>query len=258
MLDCRDEGRGPAVLLLHGCPGNLSTFDRVFDSLRSSSRVIAPALPGYHGSPALRPYDYDAANVAVRELLRARGIERLEGIVGFSFGTWRALSFALSEPTPAPVVCALGGFAGLTPAEQEALRGFVPVLRGRRSNNPELRQILVERNLCAAHRARRPEDARLVETWLDATTPDVIADEIDAITRAPDLHARLPSAQLRLFVRVGSEDVATPPEQARRMAQASPGASLEVVPGLGHAQLIEDPDGTAEWVRRAMLAKGVS
>jgi hypothetical protein len=36
------------------------------------------------------------------------------------------------------------------------------------------------------------------------------------------------------------------------MAAASPTASLDVVDGLGHAQLIEDPSGTVEWVHRAL------
>lgn len=115
-----------------------------------------------------------------------------------------------------------------------------------------LRTILFERNLSADHRARRPEDARLVDSWLAATTPDVIADEIEAFAAGPDLAPRLRDANLRLFIRVGAEDVATPPEQARRMAAAVPGAALEEIPGVAHAQMIEDPIGTAEWLSRCL------
>lgn len=256
MLDCRDEGQGPAVLLIHGCPGDLKTFDVLFDGLRATHRLIAPALPGYHASPALRPYDFEQVKHDVQSLLRERGVERLAAIVGFSLGTYHALNLALAEGGAPPVVCALGGFAGLQPEEQQGLRQFAPFLRGRRSDDPELRQILAQRNLSAAHRERRPEDVRRVDAWLEATTPDVFADELEAISFAPDLHPRLGSADFQLFIRVGSEDVATPPAQARRMAAASSRASLEEVPGLGHAQLVEDPEGVLAWVRGALREFG--
>ncbi|HYV66006.1 MAG TPA: alpha/beta hydrolase [Myxococcales bacterium] len=52
-LEVRDEGRGPAVLLLHGFPTNHRLWDAVFPALRDAGlRCIAPDLAGYGLSDA--------------------------------------------------------------------------------------------------------------------------------------------------------------------------------------------------------------
>lgn len=41
---------------------------------------------------------------------------------------------------------------------------------------------------------------------------------------------------------VGEKDLATPPSQAREIADAVPGASLALIPGAGHLIPVERPD----------------
>jgi pimeloyl-ACP methyl ester carboxylesterase len=43
-------------------------------------------------------------------------------------------------------------------------------------------------------------------------------------------------------VLVGSEDPATPPDQARLIADGIPGARVEVVPGAAHLLNVEQPE----------------
>lgn len=251
-IACLDEGRGPAVLLLHGCPGDQASFAPVVEALRGTCRVLVPSLPGYERSPRLTPYSLSVVRQQLEALLASKGVESLAAVVGFSFGTYRALDLLLEGRVRARAVCALGGFAGLSAEEREGLAGFVPVLRGRSSHDPMLQDLLVQRCLSEAHRARHPDDAATIRAWLAATTPDVMADEIEAYVKASDLHAALADAPFRLFVRVGADDVATPPAQAQRLVKAAPGASLEIVAGAGHSLMIEDGPATATWVRRCV------
>jgi pimeloyl-ACP methyl ester carboxylesterase len=51
-------------------------------------------------------------------------------------------------------------------------------------------------------------------------------------------------AGLPTLVIVGGEDAVTPPEVARRMAGAIPGARLAVIPSAGHLPTVERPSET--------------
>jgi len=41
---------------------------------------------------------------------------------------------------------------------------------------------------------------------------------------------------------VGEDDAITPPQEARAMASAIPGASLHIIPQAGHLSMLENPD----------------
>ena len=55
-----------------------------------------------------------------------------------------------------------------------------------------------------------------------------------------------------VVARVGTEDVACPPSYSDEIARLCPKGQMELVPGMGHAQLIEQPDATALAIRAAL------
>lgn len=65
----------------------------------------------------------------------------------------------------------------------------------------------------------------------------------------PDSRAMLFTIAVPTMVVVGELDILTPPELAREMAEAIPGATLHIVPGSGHLPPIEKPDETAALLR---------
>jgi pimeloyl-ACP methyl ester carboxylesterase len=75
-----------------------------------------------------------------------------------------------------------------------------------------------------------------------------------AILSRPDSRPTLPTITVPTLVLVGSEDQVTPPDLAREMASALPGANLVVVPGAGHLSSLEKPDAVtaalAGWLVR--------
>jgi len=56
-----DEGKGPAVLLLHGNPDNADEWKTLINILKTDFRCIAPDLPGYgrRGNTFALPKNYD-------------------------------------------------------------------------------------------------------------------------------------------------------------------------------------------------------
>ena len=68
------------------------------------------------------------------------------------------------------------------------------------------------------------------------------ASQVAAILGADEsLRARLPGVRVPTLVVVGELDVLTPPADARELAGLIPGAELVVVPGAGHAVMLERP-----------------
>lgn len=95
----RDEGAGPAILLIHGSASNLRSFDRVAELLAQKFRVIRYDVPPFGISGPVE--NLDLSDVAPADipvaLLKGLGIESAT-IVGTSFGGSIALNLASGHP----------------------------------------------------------------------------------------------------------------------------------------------------------------
>jgi 3-oxoadipate enol-lactonase len=63
-------------------------------------------------------------------------------------------------------------------------------------------------------------------------------------------------AGIPTLVVVGEADSLTPPDQARALAQAIPGARLEIIPGAGHLPPVEQPEATTRSLREFLSSIG--
>jgi pimeloyl-ACP methyl ester carboxylesterase len=94
-----DEGKGPAVVLIHGFAASLGTWEGVRPALRKNHRVLALDLKGFGWSS--RPDgNYSPREQAriVEAVMDERGIERA-AVVGHSYGASVALALALQAPS---------------------------------------------------------------------------------------------------------------------------------------------------------------
>jgi pimeloyl-ACP methyl ester carboxylesterase len=91
------EGRGPALILIHGFLATHLEFDDVIDQLAQSFHVIVPDLPGFGDSekpsPARYRYGVDAFADAVADLIAAYGIGRA-CVLGHALGGAVAITVA--------------------------------------------------------------------------------------------------------------------------------------------------------------------
>jgi pimeloyl-ACP methyl ester carboxylesterase len=97
-LRYKDEGQGPAVVLLHGFASSLETWETVTPTLKKTHRVLSLDLKGFGWSD--RPDgDYSPAAQAklVLGLMKARGIEHAD-LVAHSWGSSVALATSLADP----------------------------------------------------------------------------------------------------------------------------------------------------------------
>ena len=96
----------------------------------------------------------------------------------------------------------------------------------------------------------RPEVAERVRALMAATPVAGLVGALSAMRDRAGSESLLPTlAGIPTLVMVGAADILTPPEQARAMAEAIPGAQLAIVPGAGHLPPVEQPAATTENLR---------
>jgi len=244
-------GEGPAVVLGHSllCDGRM--WDAVAPVLARRYRVINidarghrastwPGSPGSPGSPG--PFTLDDLAEDWRAILDAERVDRA-ALCGLSMGGMTAMRLALAAPERVAALALLD-----TSADAEAA-----VKR--------LQYRLLAEIFKAFGNLAGPLEAPLRRIMFGVSTradkPGVVARELGRMreqdarqiyhaTRAvfdrPSIFGRLGAIRCPTLVMVGEEDVATPPDRARRIAGAIPGARLEVIPRAGHLTTVEQPE----------------
>ena len=119
----------------------------------------------------------------------------------------------------------------------------------------------VARLLCERLVAPETTSATLRERIISMATAigvEGFVRQQQAIIDRPDQSDRLSTIKVPVTVVAGEADAIIPPERAREMAAAIPGARLEMLPATGHMVTMERPDPTSEILRRslAMAAAG--
>lgn len=230
------------MLFLHGAPSTPRCFDRIVARLAGARRSLVATLPGYGGAARLVPYRWDRACELIEEALARAGVERC-AVVGYSAGSARAFWLALSGRVEVERLVALAPILGLDDAQRAAYRGLAAQLR-----DPTASAALLEAwpptLMGDALRASDSPDARDVLGWGRATSPEALADELEAFASAPDRRPELARLTIPVLLRVGADDATTPPVIARDLAARLPRAVLEVVPACRHALPYEDPANT--------------
>jgi len=106
---------------------------------------------------------------------------------------------------------------------------------------------MVQKQLGKTTVERQPEMmAQVRQMILHAPVSGVIG-ALEAMKQRPDSRPLLPAlGRIPVLIMVGEEDLLTPPDASRAMADAIPGAELEVVPEAGHLTPLEQPEVVTE------------
>jgi pimeloyl-ACP methyl ester carboxylesterase len=236
-------GSGPALLIVHGMPGDWRQSRVLATELAGESTVVLVTRPGYGRTPLRSGRSPQEQGELYAALLTELGIEQAV-VLGISGGGPSAFAFAALHP---------GRCAGLLLAC--AVRSGVivapPGMR-RLAAVPGLWSLLatLARGISAV---RRPapsvegltpaELALLEDPYVREAADDFEAERVATIRgrglRNDTLHLNDPppawSAAMPVVVMHGDLDAVVPLDNAQAYAEAIPGARLEVLPGLGHA-----------------------
>jgi 3-oxoadipate enol-lactonase len=233
---------GGTVLFIHGFPFDGSMWRETLAGLPPGWRGLAPDLRGFGGTepPDAHVYRMDDYARDLVRLLDDEGVARVV-VCGLSMGGY--VAFALRRRFPERVAGLVLADTRAGPDTEEARRGRYELAeRVLREGHQPVIDGMMPKLLPEATRASRPELVARVEDMMRRASPAAIAAALHGLADRPDSSADLSAIDIPTLVVVGAEDALTPPAESELMAEAIPGARLEVVAGAGHLTPVEKPE----------------
>jgi pimeloyl-ACP methyl ester carboxylesterase len=229
----RDEGAGPALVVLHGGWGyDIYPFDRQIAVLAAGCRIVIPDRTGYgrSGTIAEQPIDFhQRAAVETFAVMEALGLER-PVLWGHSDGAVIALLMGLSDPERiAGIIAEATHFYRSKPAS----RAFFDTMM----QNPDGLGDRVVGVLAGDHGERWRDLIRMNGVaWrrIGSTQPQASSLEPQASER--DLYAgRLPQLRVPTLILHGAKDPRTEPGELEALRAALPAARVAIIADGGHS-----------------------
>lgn len=216
------------VVLIPGLACDAELLAPQAQALAAAGHAVHTSLAHFHG--------------LTLESMATRLLAEVDGplvLVGASMGGMLALHAALQAPARVRGVALLGSTARADTPELIALRrqACSHFAAGRMDE-------VLRANVVFAFHPNSARDPGLVARYLAMVRragAEALIRQNEAVMARPDLRPQLPGMACPLLALVGEADLHTPPEHAREMASAVPGASLEIVPGAGHLLSWEQP-----------------
>jgi pimeloyl-ACP methyl ester carboxylesterase len=249
------RGDGPAILFVHGYPFDRTIWQDQLDGL-DAYRRIAPDLRGMGESDApdlgygMGIYADDLA-----ALLDVLGVDHVV-LCGLSMGGYVAFEFLRRWRARVRGLILVDTRAEADGTEARRARDVAAAL-ARESGAEAIADAMLPRVLADATRERAPEVTARIRRMMAATPVAGLVGALAAMRDRQDSTGLLPTlAGLPTLVLVGEEDTLAPPDGARRMAAAIPGARLVVLAGAGHVPPVERPSETTAAIRDFLRVVG--
>jgi pimeloyl-ACP methyl ester carboxylesterase len=244
ILTHRTDGDGPPLVLLNGGMMSFSGWDLIAAELASCFAVVRCDFSGQLRSPGPAHTSLDRHAEDVVALLDHLGIERA-AIVGTSFGAEVALVLAAQHPERVSALVAATAAEKATPEFVDGARKLheASLVAARTGDPTQLAELLSPlfysvgfARKHGSEMARRSEGlAAMPAAWFVG-----VAGLLDALM-AMDLRVALGRIVCPTCVIAAEQDLVFPPERARSLAEAIPGARFVLVPASGHVLIVEHP-----------------
>jgi pimeloyl-ACP methyl ester carboxylesterase len=244
-----EAGAGRPLLLLHGAGGGAANWYRLFASLSTRWRVLAPDLPGFGFSDPVEPAAPLGQQVAafLAEWLRSIGVDRAH-VIGTSFGGLVALRLDRHIAIPRLAVIDSVGLDARMPlllrlATLPVIARLV-VAPTRRGTRAMFRHALTSARLPAEH-----EQALIDYLYWSAKSNDA-RTMARAFTRFAGISGQrdvvtvdqLRNIAERLLLIWGERDDFLPVAHVRRVCALAGCSDVRIIPGAGHSPNWEQPE----------------
>ena len=234
-----ETGSGHPVILVHAMGTSLRSWEPVVPYLAPRFRVICYDYRGHGrsettaGVPSVRALAED-----LRAILRAMSVERAH-VIGLAVGGMIAQQLAVDHPglATALVLADTVSAIGRQAAEYNEQRAQAVEQYGMRA----MADATIERAFAPGFSSGHPERMAAFRGEFLATDPHGYA-WISRALSGFDVTDRLAQVRCPALLLVGESDRLCPPSAAAAIQARIPGATLEILPGVGHFSAVEGPD----------------
>lgn len=248
------SGEGRALVLLHAFPLSADQWLPQLHRVPPGWRFIAPDLRGFRGfGPAYE--DPGGANLSIDDfaddvaaLLTHLEVERAVWC-GLSMGGYVALAAQRRVPSRVAGLVLSNTRGGADSPEARAGRDRMIDLV-RREGPAGVAAAMTPRLLGESTRRDRSDLEDAVTRMILVNAAEPIATALAALRDRPDSTPLLGTIASPALVLAGDEDVVTPIADSEALAGGIPGATLEILRGVGHLSNLEDPLGWNAAVHR--------
>jgi len=219
------------------------------EGLADRCRVIVPDLRGFGRSGSSPPpvtMEQFADDLAV--LLDALGVEEPVVLCGLSMGGYVAFQFwkRHAQRLKSLILCDTRAQADTPEAKANRRQTAERVLA---EGADFLAESMPERLFATTTREQRPHVVAAVREMILRADPQGVAAASQGMALRPDMQGELARIRMPVLVLVGREDVISPPEEMRRIAESISGAEFVEIPDAGHMAPMENPAAVNQAIR---------
>ncbi len=245
-LFARDEGHGPAIVLLHGLGADHTVWNAVAPRLAEQFRVIVPDLRGHGASPAPAEarYTFDDLAGDVWDLLDRKQLPTAH-LVGLSAGALLALRMGLESPRRVLSVVLIGGAVYTDNHTRSVAERWAQTYSKEGADALALRLLKdlyypdwIEAHMDVADRLR---EALPQHDYRAATLWGTEAAQFDE-------RGRVATLQPPALIVQAMDDQVVDASHGRILRQSIPGSRIRILAETGHLVPVERPDETVEAV----------
>jgi pimeloyl-ACP methyl ester carboxylesterase len=243
------QGRGEPLLLLNGGMMSFSAWDDFVPPLAERYRVVRCDFRGQLRSPGVPVAGFPGHAGDLLRLLDHLGVGRCH-VAGTSYGAFAALHLAAVAPERVASLVAMTVADRVSPVMWASAREMVEACREALAGGPRekvydlISAFAFSPEWAAANAeqiaARRRLVAHLPEAWFEGLSGLLAALE------GLDVTPLLPKVSCPVLVLLAGDDRAMPRAGGEALAKGLPRGELAVVPGSGHALVVERPRETID------------
>ena len=254
-----DDTSDTLVLMLHGIGGNATNWDHQLSALGGDYHIAALDLRGYGESTVgFEQSTIDDYCTDILRVMEARGASRVV-LVGLSYGSWIATSFAMRHSDVLAGLVLLGGCTGMSEADPRERENFrvtreVPLNAGQTPADfaPAVVDVIAGPSASPAQRdaLRQSMESIPVATYRDALTCFTNPLETFDFARIDCPVLMFTGAHDRLAPPMEIRRVSERIVEARRAAGKPADVHFEVIADTGHVCNLEAPEQTNALLHR--------
>lgn len=255
-LERAAPGARRSLVLLHAFPFSAEMWAPQFEAVPDRWRVLAPDFRGFGSSDTDRG-DLASAGLTVEDYARdvlglLDALEVRSAVVaGLSLGGYVAFALLrLLGASPRPPAVERLILEGLVLADtrpqadtDEGRAGRVRMAElVQREGTAAVARAMLPMLVADDTRRRDPDVVERMRALILAARPEAIRAALFRMMDRPDSTPLLDRIACPTLVVVGERDTLTPPDVSREMQARISGATLEILPGVGHMSNMESPE----------------